>query len=216
MGNLSGWINASANGATLEQLGLRSFASGWPSALLLTLTGAVLIMGAALWTDRFGITLRERLGRPRDAWCWAILAVLYPVWGFFQQAGVFLVLLLLRRWLPPEWLPWAPVITALAFAALHQPNYHLMFTVGFMVSLFIVHMDLHHNLAALALAHGVLATLWRLFPPPAVSTSLSVWGWYARTQRELQRDADRLGATGSRWTRPPDFPWARLVARWRW
>lgn len=195
----------------LTALGLKSFASGWPSALLLTLASAVLMLASAAWTGHLQVVLDQWRQRPRRAMFWVVLGILYPVWAFVQQGVVFLALYGLRSVLPPEWLPWAPALTALFFAAVHLPNYHLMFTVGFMVTLFIAHMDLHHNLAALAVAHGVLATLWRLLSPPAVSTTLNVWGWYAEGQRELIRDVAPMVRQGRKWARPPAFRWFRRL-----
>ena len=200
-----------ASAPILTAIGVQSFQSGWLSAILLTVVSAFLMFAAAAWTGHLAAVGAEMRANPRKLVFWITLCVLYPVWAFVQQGVVFLSLYGLRQVLPPETLPWAPAIAALFFAAVHLPNYHLMFTVGFMVTLFIHHMDMHHNLAALAMAHGVLATLWRLLSPPVVSTTLTVWGWYARGQRELQQDLQRIDTAGRRWARPPAFRWFRRV-----
>lgn len=197
---------------TLSALGLKSFASGWRSMAALVAAAALVMLASAAWTGHLGALARDVRRRPRVLVFWGALLLLYPLWGFVQQGAVFGFLHALRLWLPPQALAWAPGITALAFAALHVPNYHLMFSVGFMAALFITHMDLHHNLAAVAVAHGVLATLWRLLSPPAVSTTLNVWGWYAAGQRELNADLAAGAERDRRWARAPGFQWVRRAA----
>jgi hypothetical protein len=199
------------NDQNMTALGLKSFASGWLSVALFMLFAAALMLASAGWTGHLRRVVSDLRRHPRKLVFWSSLMALYPAWAFVQQGIVFAALLGLREALPPGLLPWAPAITAMIFAAIHLPNYHLMFTVGFMVSLFVAHMDMHHNLAALAVAHGVLATLWRLLSPPAVSATLNVWGWYAVGQRELMGDLAELATAGRRWARPPAFHWFRQV-----
>lgn len=177
----------------LAHLGLLNPGAGWLEIAVFTVAAGALIVAASVWTDNFWIVVGDGIVTPREWAFYKSLYLEYPVWGTLQQLLVFWILYLLRFFLPPEIDVWAPPIAALVFALMHLPNFYLMFTVGFMVSIFVVHMEIHHNVYAIGIAHGVLGTLWKFLPPAAVSTGFEVWGKYACVQKALQADLKKVG-----------------------
>lgn len=168
------------------QIGLRNIESGWMEVIIFVIAVGSLIVIASVWTGNFWIDLDDGVVTPRELKFYKSFFIHYPIWGFFQQAVVFLIFFGVRSFFPPSMEPWVAPVAALIFSLMHLPNFHLMFTVGFMVSIFVVHMEIHHNLLAIGVAHGMMGALWKFLPPKVVSTKFNTLSGYVRVQKELQ------------------------------
>jgi membrane protease YdiL (CAAX protease family) len=98
--------------------------------------------------------------------------VLYCGWGLMQQYA--LNGFLLNRLCPGLGRRWAPVLAAIAFAAVHTPNVFLMAVTligGYLAALAYLR---YRNLIVLGLAHGLLGFVIYMVVPDSVSLHLYV------------------------------------------
>ena len=103
----------------------------------------------------------------------------YPAWGFIQQLFFMApVYVLLSHLMPNN--TYVPIFTAMFFAMLHFPNFLLMFATGFLVTAFITHLNLHHNIYILGILHGLIATVLEFHLPRELKTKFYIWYGYAK------------------------------------
>jgi len=149
---------------------------GWPIMGLMVAAVVLLIVSAAYATD-----VQPQYRHPTGFTFWESTLVYYPIWGTAQQTVFFM----LYAWLNSTWLIddlWIKVLLVILFMTFHFPNWYLLFSPGLMILMFALHMDRHHNLLAVGVAHGVIASVLEHYSPRAVSTSYTVWGRYVRAQ----------------------------------
>ena len=161
-------------------IGLFRPLAGWGIIFMVVGSVCALIIAAAHATD-----VQVQYSHPTGFLFWESTLVYYPIWGAAQQILFFLLYAALNHVLTDDL--WVKVLLVITFMFFHFPNWYLLFSPGLMILLFSLHMDRHHNLLAVAMAHGWIASVLEHYSPRAVSTSYTIWGRYQRAQAAISK-----------------------------
>lgn len=105
----------------------------------------------------------------------------YPLWGTAQQlicAAVFATMVHFG-----VHLYLAVAITAMIFGYMHSPNNILIWPTMALGFGYYLHFSCFHNLYALGILHGILATVYCYHMPGRVVTTFRIWNAYADDQK---------------------------------
>lgn len=167
----------------LNNIGLLHPFSGWYDILTFAFATCILIILSSFCTN--DIWKREKFKILTHAGLWKSLFINYPIWGLVQHFLMFNVLYILRSIYGDSYS--INIIAALIFGALHFPNWFLLFPTSFIFLSFVNHMDIHHNLFALAFSHGIIATVYEKSAPKVISTNMKTWFGYIKEQRKVNK-----------------------------
>lgn len=113
----------------------------------------------------------------------------YPIWGMTQQYIFFTIYAIVKLLFPI--LFWPEIFLISLFVVFHFPNWFLMFSTGLMISVFLMHMNIYHNIFAVGIAHGMMASMLEYFSPKYISTKYAIWSRYIRDQQRISNLKDR-------------------------
>jgi hypothetical protein len=112
----------------------------------------------------------------------------YPLWGLFQQFFMILIFLFIRKFVSDFN---AILITSAFFVLLHYPNLFLGLLVFGLEQMFLNHFLIFRNLYALAVFHGVFATLLLFLSPSVLYTKFYILSDYIKLYKNDKDNGDK-------------------------
>lgn len=108
----------------------------------------------------------------------------YPLWGTVQQLICAIVFATMIHFGVHLYI--AVAITAMLFGYMHSPNPNLIWPTMALGFGYYLHFSVFHNLYALGIIHGILATVYMYHMPPKILMSFRIWNAFANDQKSIQ------------------------------
>ena len=171
----------------LFNIGLNNAAEGWTFPIMATICSVALIFWVSWWTESLWIFEKGHLKAKLRFWFSFFIA--YPIVVTIQYLITFTIWFGMLQIFPDQY--WVNAIIAFGFTLAHAPNWHLLWSSGFIMYFALNHMTIHHNIWPLILMHGMIATCWEQLTPKWILANSSTWlikpGEYAKEQIQLNK-----------------------------
>lgn len=169
----------------LFNIGLDNPEAGWLFPILATICSVGLIFWVSWWTDSLWIFKKGNLKQKFKFWF--NFFIYYPFIAVIQYLFTFTIWFGLLQIFPGQ--HWVNAVVAFMFTVAHVPNWHLLWTSGFIMYFALNHMVIYHNIWPLILMHGMIATCWERLTPKWVIANAATWivkpGTYSEEQIKL-------------------------------
>lgn len=174
----------------LFNIGLNNPEVGWFLPIIATICAVTLIFWISWWTNSLWLFKKGNFKAKFNFWF--SFFITYPAVAIVQYLITFSVWAGLIVVYPNHF--WINALVAFCFAIAHVPNWHLLWSSGFIMYFALNHMTIHHNLWPLILMHGMIATCWEKLTPKWVVANSATWiirpGTYSDEQKYLNKKYD--------------------------